>query len=56
MTTSLPSNTEVKSFLGEDAFQNEQSRRLFEAIDELRSSGANRDIELPEVCKLDLFV
>ena len=35
--------------LSEDAFNNEHSRELFEAIDELRGCGANRDIELPEV-------
>lgn len=35
--------------LTEDAFSSERSQRLFEAIDELQSCGANRDIELPEV-------
>lgn len=36
--------------LGDDAFQNETTRRLFNAIDELKSCGASRDIEnLPEV-------
>ena len=35
--------------LSEDAFQNEQSQKLFEAIDELRSSGIDGDIDLPEV-------
>jgi replicative DNA helicase len=39
----------VNSLLSEDAFQNEQSRRLFEAIDELRGCGANHEIDLPEV-------
>lgn len=43
--------SEVRPLLSEDAFQNEQSRRLFEAIDELRSCGANHEIELPEVSR-----
>ena len=38
--------------LDDDAFQNEQSRNLFDAIDRLRSSGANQDIALPEVNEL----
>ena len=43
----------MKSYhvLGDDAFQNETSRELFNAIDELKSCGANRDVDnLPEVC------
>lgn len=43
------SSPEVQPLLSEDSFQNEQSRRLFEAIDELRSCGANHEIDLPEV-------
>lgn len=39
----------VQSPSAMDAFQSPRSRELFEAIDELRSCGANRDIELPEV-------
>ncbi|KAI9786023.1 MAG: hypothetical protein M1816_008175 [Peltula sp. TS41687] len=35
--------------LNESAFQNEQSKKLFEAIDELRRCGANHDIDLPEL-------
>lgn len=36
--------------LGDDAFQNEASRELFDAVDELKSCGASRDIQsLPEV-------
>ena len=35
--------------LSKDAFQNEKSRKLFEAIDELRGSGIASDIDLPEV-------
>lgn len=42
---------ETKSLLSEDAFKNEQSQKLFEAIDELRSCGANHEIDLPEVQK-----
>lgn len=39
--------------LGDDAFQNETSRQLFNTIDELKSCGASRDIEnLPEVYHL----
>lgn len=38
--------------LDDDAFQNEQSRNLFDAINRLRSSGANQDIALPEVNEL----
>lgn len=35
--------------LDESAFYNKQSKRLFEAIDELRRCGASHDIDLPEV-------
>lgn len=35
--------------LNESAFQNEQSKRLFEAINELQRCGASHDIDLPEV-------
>lgn len=39
--------------LGDDAFQNETTQRLFNAIDELKSCGASRDItDLPEVNRL----
>ena len=40
---------EGSNLLTEDAFSSERSQKLFEAIDELQSCGANRDIELPEV-------
>ena len=40
---------EVNPLLRDDVFQNEHSRNLFDAIDRLRSCGANRDLELPEV-------
>ncbi|KAL8823924.1 MAG: hypothetical protein Q9191_005437 [Dirinaria sp. TL-2023a] len=40
---------EGSSFLTEDAFSSERSQKLFEAIDELQSCGANRDIDLPEL-------
>ena len=49
MTDQTSSVTATQPLLSEDLFQNEQSRRLFEAIDELRTCGANHDIELPEV-------
>lgn len=39
----------VNPLLSEDAFSNERSQKLFEAIDELQSCGAGRDIGLPEV-------
>lgn len=45
------SPTESSSLLTEDAFCSERSQQLFEAIDELQSCGASRDIDLPEVCK-----
>lgn len=45
------SPTESSGLLMEDAFSNERSQQLFEAIDELQSCGASRDIELPEVCE-----
>lgn len=44
---------EGKSLLTEDAFSSERSQKLFEAIDELQSCGANRDIDLPEVSTPD---
>jgi hypothetical protein len=43
------SSSEKTPLLSQDAFQNEQSQKLFEAIDELRTSGIERDIELPQV-------
>lgn len=48
-TSPIESNT----ILTEDAFCNERSQKLFEAIDELQSCGANRDIDLPEVSHHD---
>ena len=35
--------------LSNDAFQNERSRELFDAIDELKGCGASHDFDLPEV-------
>ena len=40
---------EANPLLRDDVFQTEHSRNLFDAIDRLRSCGANRDFELPEV-------
>ena len=40
---------EVDSLLSEDAFQNEKSQKLFEAIDEFRNTGIAAEIGLPEV-------
>ncbi|KAI4092024.1 MAG: hypothetical protein LQ344_003678 [Seirophora lacunosa] len=41
--------TESNNVLDEDPFRNENTQRLFEAIDELRSCGANHEIGLPEL-------
>ncbi|KAL8939654.1 MAG: hypothetical protein Q9216_003230 [Gyalolechia sp. 2 TL-2023] len=43
------STKESNTLLNKDPFRNEDTQRLFEAIDELRSCGANHDIELPEL-------
>lgn len=43
------STMESNTLLNEDPFRNENTQRLFEAIDELRSCGANHDVGLPEV-------
>ena len=48
-SSSASISAEGPTLLNEDAFQNDHSRGMFEAIDEMRSCGANRDIELPEV-------
>ena len=40
---------EGNPLLGDDAFQNEHSRNLFDAIERLRSCNVNQDLELPEV-------
>ncbi|KAL8984718.1 MAG: hypothetical protein Q9177_004626 [Variospora cf. flavescens] len=44
-----PSTTQPSTILNEDPFRNENTQRLFEAIDELRSCGANQEIDLPEL-------
>ena len=43
------SDFESTPLLTEDAFKNENSRRLFDAVDKLQACGASQDIELPEV-------
>ena len=45
------STKESNTILNKDPFHNPQTQRLFEAIDELRSCGANHDVAggLPEV-------
>lgn len=43
------STKESNTLLNKDPFRNEDTQRLFEAIDELRGCGANHEIELPEV-------
>ena len=40
---------EGNPLLRDDAFQNEHSRNLFDAIEKLRSCDVNQDLELPEV-------
>ncbi|KAL9015928.1 MAG: hypothetical protein Q9185_006695 [Variospora sp. 1 TL-2023] len=47
-----PSTTQSSTTLNEDPFRNENMQRLFDAIDELRSCGANQEIDLPEVGNL----
>lgn len=50
MSSETFSDMEVNPLLSEDAFKSEESRKLFEAIDELRSCGANYDLKIiPEV-------
>lgn len=49
------STREGNSLLTEDAFCSERTQKLFEAIDELQSCGAKRDIDLPEVSFLYHF-
>lgn len=56
MATETRSPEIATSLLDKDAFQNEHSQKLFEAIDELRTCGASRDIELPEVCEPCLVI
>jgi hypothetical protein len=41
--------TEDIQLLGEDPFSSEQSKALFDAIDELRICGAGQDLDLPQV-------
>jgi hypothetical protein len=41
--------TEDVQLLSEDPFSSEQSRALFDAIDELRICGAGQDLDLPQV-------
>ena len=52
MATDDSSDTVVNPLLSEDPFKSEQSQKLFEAIDELRSCGANHHVDLPEVIVL----
>ena len=42
------------TLLSGDAFNNEQSQKLFEVIDELHSCGAKAYIDLPEVIRMCL--
>ena len=49
MATDNSSDMDVDPLLSDDPFKSEQSQKLFEAIDELRSCGANHHFDLPEV-------
>ncbi|KAL9600156.1 MAG: hypothetical protein Q9179_003315 [Wetmoreana sp. 5 TL-2023] len=49
MVTGDSSTMESKTLLNDDPFHSTHTQRLFEAIDELRSCGANHDIPLPEL-------
>lgn len=49
MATKCSSDNEANPLLSEDPFKSERSQKLFEAIEELRSCGANHHVELPEV-------
>lgn len=51
MDEEQPPTVEPNLLLDEDPFCNENTQRLFEAIDGLRSCGANHDIGLPEVSR-----
>ena len=55
MTSNSSAENEVDPLLSEDPFKSEQSQKLFEAIDELRTCGANHEVDLPEVtmCLID---
>ena len=45
----MTDTVEASPLLGQDAFQTDESQRLFEAIDDLRRCGAKQEIDLPEV-------
>ena len=45
----MTDTAEASPLLGQDAFQTDESQRLFEAIDDLRRCGAKQEIDLPEV-------
>jgi hypothetical protein len=38
-----------RALLAEDPFSNETSKRLFDAMDELRGCGVGQDLDLPQV-------
>ena len=46
---STENSRKAEELLDKDPFGNEKSKKLFEAIDELRSCGAGQDIALPQV-------
>lgn len=52
-TTSSDDDVEMSdALLKNDPFSNETSKRLFNAIDDLRNCGAGQDLDLPQVCSL----
>jgi hypothetical protein len=60
-TATTPSGTESTAppfesglLLSDDPFRSEQSKLLFDAIDELRICGAGQDLDLPQVSHCDL--
>lgn len=51
LSTSSDSDVQdSEGLLNDDPFSNEISKRLFDAIDDLRKCGAGQDLDLPQVC------
>ena len=49
------SSSQAEELLDKDPFGSEKSKRLFEAIDELRGCGAGQDLDLPQVRDQNCF-
>jgi GTPase SAR1 family protein len=45
----LPAPTKCKASIGDDAFNNDRSRALFDVVDQFQSCGAGRYIDIPQV-------